>query len=165
VVHTRSRARLEGGAGGRPPELSLAVGETAVGAGAAAPAPPQRAQLRLVRRPAEGRRARRIRAPASVPLPHPLPHGSWTRRTATPRYSRDGGREGEVNRRRRMPRGREMGGEQGRPEGPIGGPWEFSSPASPGEAQALASVGSTLELGFASLPFALDPFAATEAIK
>lgn len=56
MVHTRSWARLEGGARGRPSELSLAVGETAVGAGAAAPAPPKRAQLRLVRRAAEGRR-------------------------------------------------------------------------------------------------------------
>lgn len=91
VVYTRSRARLERVTRRRPPELGLAVGEAAVGAGAAAPAPPQRAQLRLVRRAAEGRSARRIRAP--VPLPHPLPHGA-SPRTATcdPRESGDGGR-------------------------------------------------------------------------
>jgi hypothetical protein len=36
-----------------------------------------------------------------------------------------------------------------------------------GELKPFLKVGSTLELGFgfAALPFALDPFAATEAIK
>jgi hypothetical protein len=69
-------AGWERGAGaGEPAQLGVAVREAAGVAGTAA-ALPQRAQLRLVRRPAEGRRARRIRAPASVPLPHPLPHGS-----------------------------------------------------------------------------------------
>lgn len=82
MVYTRPRARLERGTRRWPPELSLAVGEAAVGAGAAAPTPPQRAQLRLVRRAAERRGVQRIRAPASVPLPHPLTHGSPPR-TAT----------------------------------------------------------------------------------
>ncbi|BAS99166.1 Os06g0682850, partial [Oryza sativa Japonica Group] len=73
-AHTRSTARRERGTRRRATELGVAVGEAAGGAVALA-LPPQRAQLRLVRRAAAGRT-------------HHLPHLSFTNPTLLPRRRR-----------------------------------------------------------------------------
>ena len=99
---------------------------------------PSRARTASSCTPARGREEGPTH-PGSRLCPSPSSPPAWLLNAAdgNPRLlqsRRDGGRQGEPK-TANATKG-ERGGEQGRrPEGPIGGPWEFSSPASRREAQ------------------------------